>query len=645
MWRGYGGRGRPAALALVAALCWLGAAVPASAHAGLASSFPLAGSALDRPPATVRLSFSEAPEASLSTVAVRDPAGEHQETGRPQAVAGDPLSLAVPVGDLTPQVYTVTYRVLSRVDGHAVSGRFDFGVGVLPASRLDAIPAAAPGASPLEVVARWALLAGLAAVAGTALAGLAATGRGAGRLAAAGWAMAAAGLVLLAVAQRAGAHASFAALWPTAVGRALAGRGLALAAAGAALLAARRWGRPALAAAAAATGVALAVHVGAGHAAAARTWRAAVVAGQWVHVATAAAWLGGLGALLLAVRGAPSPEKAARVRRFSALAVVALPAVVATGAVAGAREVGSWSELAGTGYGRTVLAKAALAAVVLALAARNRLRNAPLAASDLGPLRRTGGAEVGAALAALAAAALLAASSPPAATRGAPRGWRVAGHDRAATLTARLTTPVATAGPNRFTVRLEDHHRGRPVPPTGVGLRFTPVDDAGVAPTMLALRPTGKAWEAVGDGVAFDGRWRIDVVVERPTTSAAVPLLVSTEEAPQFVSVLREPGRPAVYSVQIADETVVRFSPSADGAGRRSLEVEWFDIIGSERPVAPMVLTLAHSGHTTREAVRRVGPGRFTAAVRLAPGTTTVTAITRSEEGERLRAVLRLRSG
>ena len=56
---------------------------------------------------------------------------------------------------------------------------------------------------------------------------------------------------------------------------------------------------------------------------------AATIGAQWAHFAAVGIWLGGLAALLLAVRGAPSATKAAAVRRFSSIAGVGLLVVVA----------------------------------------------------------------------------------------------------------------------------------------------------------------------------------------------------------------------------------------------------------------------------------------------------------------------------
>ena len=73
--------------------------------------------------------------------------------------------------------------------------------------------------------------------------------------------------------------------------------------------------------------------------------RAVSIAFQSTHFAAAGFWIGGLAALLLGVRGAPSAAKAAAVRRFSTVAAAGLLVVVATGVVRAVEELGSWGEL------------------------------------------------------------------------------------------------------------------------------------------------------------------------------------------------------------------------------------------------------------------------------------------------------------
>src|SRR5438105_715749 len=100
------------------------------AHANLAGSDPADGAQLDQPPPAVTLHFTEQPDVSISSVRALAPSGQVVAGGPPQAVAGDPRAQRVPVPSLGSGSYTVSWRVVSKVDGHVTAGSFSFGVGV-----------------------------------------------------------------------------------------------------------------------------------------------------------------------------------------------------------------------------------------------------------------------------------------------------------------------------------------------------------------------------------------------------------------------------------------------------------------------------------------------------------------------------------
>ena len=128
----------------------------------------------------------------------------------------------------------------------------------------------------------------------------------------------------------------------------------------------------------------------AGHAAATD---AAAAAGDVLHILLAALWLGGLVPLALVLRAlGHDPAAAARVgmplcRRFSALGVVCVGGLLATGLVNAWSLVGSIPGLVGTEYGRLLLLKIAFFFTMIALAAVNRQRLTP-ALADPGAARR-----------------------------------------------------------------------------------------------------------------------------------------------------------------------------------------------------------------------------------------------------------------
>src|SRR5215218_281519 len=171
-------RGRLAALAAPLAGLWLLATGPAAAaHGVLESSEPAGGSSLERAPAAVTLRFSERPDPGLSTVRVLDSGGRAVAGGPARPVAGRPLELRVPLSGLRAGGYTVSWRIVSAVDGHRTDGVFGFGVGAAGAPQLAASQTVAesrtgPTLSPLAVAGRWAWYWGLTLLVGAAATGL-----------------------------------------------------------------------------------------------------------------------------------------------------------------------------------------------------------------------------------------------------------------------------------------------------------------------------------------------------------------------------------------------------------------------------------------------------------------------------------------
>jgi copper transport protein len=497
------------------------------AHAALRFSNPMEGATLGDTPSTVQLTFGERPEAALSEIHVADMNGVAYEIGRPTLVAGDPLSLTIAVRPLGTGVYTVNYRVVSAVDGHATAGAYVFGVRASPSAV--AARNASATISKLEVVARWILVCGLIVLLGAASASIARFG-GAGdlSLAGAGWLLSALGLVLFAEAQKRNTSASLSQLFATAIGRALVWRTVFLGAAAVSLASAYWTARSsqlrarsvAMTAAAIAALSVMAVHVAAGHAGAGPI---ANVTTQWAHVAASGVWIGGLAALLLGVRGAPSEIKASSIRRFSTIAGVGIAVVGATGAWRAVNELGSWDDLIATVYGRIVLLKVALFSLIALLGAINRWRNVPRARLDLRPLRTAAGGELVLAAGALVAAAWLG-TLPPPASRAIP-GIRASGVDFGTTVRVSLSAASDQPGPNRFVVRIVDYDSKKPVPAARVTLRFTPIDDPRLPATALPLAP-GPDDTYVGSGanLSFDGRWRITALIEHDRDSREVPM-------------------------------------------------------------------------------------------------------------------------
>ena len=112
----------------VSALLVLSAAGPALAHAQLVHAAPEAGGAVAAPPAEVVASFSEALEASFSTVVVRDSVGKRVDKADARVDAKDRKTMRVSLPPLTQGIYIVEWRALTA-DTHRTEGAFIFRVG------------------------------------------------------------------------------------------------------------------------------------------------------------------------------------------------------------------------------------------------------------------------------------------------------------------------------------------------------------------------------------------------------------------------------------------------------------------------------------------------------------------------------------
>ena len=132
-----------------------------------------------------------------------------------------------------------------------------------------------------------------------------------------------------------------------------------------------------------------------------------------LHVLCAAFWVGALWPLLLALR---RREAKALLQAFSTLAVAAVACLILAGSVLAVLQLGSWSALITTDYGRRLLAKLTLVAGLLGLAALNRLVLTPaLGRSERARrwLRLTIGTELALAAGVVVLTASLGAVPPP----------------------------------------------------------------------------------------------------------------------------------------------------------------------------------------------------------------------------------------
>ncbi|HWC43030.1 MAG TPA: copper resistance protein CopC [Actinomycetota bacterium] len=559
-------RGRLAALAPLAGLWLLATGPAAAAHGALRSSDPAGGSSLDRAPSAVTLRFTERPDPGLSTVRVLDSSGRVVAGGPARPVPGRPAELRLPLAGLPAGGYTVSWRIVSAVDGHRTDGVFGFGVGPAAAPRLPAARAVAgvrtdPAPAPLAVAGRWAWYWGLALLAGAAATGLLVFGgRLPGRpalLLGLALAAAAAGLAAMTVAARADTAVPIGDLLASTTGHWLLWRAATLAAAGgAAWWVTRRAAKPpategtlparpgtsgALVALGVAAGAGMLVHALAGHAAGPSSLRLLNLLAQWAHLLAVGVWIGGLAWLLAALwsRGAVWSTREVVVR-YSRLAGISLAVVVLTGVARTVDELGGWGRLADSGFGRALDLKLVLFAGLVALGALSRYRIVPLFRAGArrratARLRRSVGAELGLAAAVLAAAALLSQLAPGVPSGSgtarpgpsAPPVLRATGSDWATTVKVSLTVTPGAAGPNRFTAVVADFDTGGALLVDRVELAGTPLShpDLGTARLELTEAPDGR-WLGQGRLLSLAGRWNLTTTIQQAGGGVVVPLAV-----------------------------------------------------------------------------------------------------------------------
>ncbi|WP_345267000.1 copper resistance CopC family protein [Nocardioides nanhaiensis] len=120
------------AAALLLALAGLLVAAPtASAHEELAASYPETGAVMDFAPGQVTLVFTG--EVLEQDVEIEVLSGEGRD-GVDGAVLHEGTRVTVPVAGLDDGYHQVRFSVVA-VDGHEISGAYDFGVGELEGSR------------------------------------------------------------------------------------------------------------------------------------------------------------------------------------------------------------------------------------------------------------------------------------------------------------------------------------------------------------------------------------------------------------------------------------------------------------------------------------------------------------------------------
>ncbi|MGX1548894.1 copper resistance CopC/CopD family protein [Streptomyces adustus] len=509
------------------------AAGPASAHAALTGSNPAQGVVVDKAPTQISLTFSEQVALSDDALRVLDPKGKRVDTGKPANTSGTTYAVGLHSG-LPDGTYTVTYQVVSA-DSHPVAGAYTFSVGAPSRTAVSADGPTVGGGVVgwLYGFGRYLSYAGFIVLTGGAAFVLACWQRGAGvravqRLVVSGWitlTAATLGLLLLRGSYTGSGKVGdifdlnlLGTVLQTKTGAALVSRLLLLAAA--ALFIAVLFGAydkreddekrdltfglaigGTVVAAGLAASWAMAEHASTG------LQPGIAMPVDVVHLLAVATWLGGLATLLVALYRAPAhkPVDSGAVRRFSAVAFGSVLALVATGVYQSWRQLGSWSAFTDTAYGRLLLVKIGLVALLVGIAWLSRRWTARLSdgvaaeieaekaekAKEPAGARKSSGSTAAVASTgttdATAAAATGTVETTTAATAGTAAAESVGTVDGAEPSAAGAPERAGQLARQRAAVEAARQKRLRDADPERHGLRRSVLAEAGVAVVLLAV--------------------------------------------------------------------------------------------------------------------------------------------------------------
>lgn len=515
------------------------------AHAGLESSLPAASSTLDVPPDRIVLDLDEAIEISTASIELFDSAGVAVVLGDPKAVPGDDTIVQAELPAIDDGTFAVVWRVAS-LDGHVVDGAFSFRVGLSGGVDGNAlVEQVSQGVQSPSIVrqlygvARLLTYLGLAIVIGGGWLALVsdrlAERRTQRLMRVATVAALAGGLATVglygATTVAGGVGDAFSSdvlgqVGDTHTGRVLLVRlGLLLALAGLAasmrLAATMAWRVSMLV-----VGIAVVITFPlAGHASATSPTFVWVPIGA-LHIAAVFVWLGGL--VMLSVAGGtwtkpepepdsgPKPSGPQPIRRFSNVAAVCVPVIVATGIAETLRLAGGLDDLTATSWGRVLLIKVSLVVVMVALGGVSRQ---VLHRGMVAPLRRTVAAEALLGVAVLGLAAGLVGLSPePAAKADVFQATLTQ-----AGLVADITLTPGGAGANEVHIVLAPPG-GNLQPVVSVIGRMS-LPERGIQDSPITIDTNGVNHYIGRITLPYPGTWALQLVVE---VGAGTTLLLDT---------------------------------------------------------------------------------------------------------------------
>jgi putative copper export protein/nitrogen fixation protein FixH len=365
---------------------------------------------------------------------------------------------------------------------------------------------------------------------------------------------------------------------------------------------------------------------------------------QSLHLAGVGTWIGGLVWLVAGVRRGLAP---AAIRRFSNLAAGGLIVVATSGVLRASSELGAtwFLDPFRNGYRIALVAKLSLVVPLVAFGAVNRFRNVPRFES-LGsrPLLKTVGVELGLAACVLAVTGILTGLPPKGSQEPGNAGTQgplvATGSDFATTTKVRLEIAPGDIGPNEFAAEVTDYDSGEPIDARRVSLEFHYPLRPEVGSTLELRRDDDGAWRAEGTSLALEGTWHVGVLVEGPSGSVEVPLLVTARTPGQRIDVSRAPGQPDLYTIHLQDDLELQSYVDPGVPGRTNqVHVTAFDAMGMELPLRSTLLEITPpDGRPFQPDLLRLGPGHVVANVDMTPGTWSFHITAETKDGQILSA-------
>ncbi|MGW6703293.1 copper resistance CopC/CopD family protein [Streptomyces sp. NPDC054956] len=250
-----------------------------------------------------------------------------------------------------------------------------------------------------------------------------------------------------------------------------------------------------------------------------------------LHLLAVATWLGGLTALLIALYKVPGIERGA-IRRFSTVAFTSVLVLAATGAYQSWRQVGSWSALTGTDYGRLLLVKIGLVGVLVAVAYASRKWTSRLAGTDT----ETASASASAGEVSVGASVDVSRETSAGAVPADPRRAAQLARQKAARETAR-------------------EKRVRDADPDRAGLRRSVLAEAGVAVVLLAVTTVLTSTEPGRAAELETGRGSNATAVPDRAVKITLPFDTGSKDGKGSVRLQLDPGRVGANTLHVWAET------------------------------------------------------------------------------------------